>query len=122
MEINSFFKKERLWIAGIGIFIFMGMVIFQYGRIAFAPAKEIVTKTSTSERGSIVDRNGKPLAVQTNFYHFGVTANSLKNLEQFAEAVTPVIDADKAELIEKLESAKELPFIYIKKKITQNTF
>ena len=122
MEINSFFKKERLWIAGIGIFIFMGMVIFQYGRIAFAPAKEIVTKTSTSERGSIVDRNGKPLAVQTNFYHFGVTANSLKNLEQFAEAVTPVIDADKAELIEKLKSAKELPFIYIKKKITQNTF
>jgi len=122
MEVNNFFKKERLWFAGILISIFMGIIIFQYAKIAFSPERKIISRQLSSERGSIVDRNGKPLAVQTNFYHFGLTPASIKNPEKLSEDIAPILEMDKQAILSKINEAKNLPFVYIKKKINQNTY
>lgn len=122
MEMNTFFKKERLWVAGICVTLFMGLIIFQYGKIAFSPERKIIPRQSIPERGSIVDRNGKPLAVQTNFYHFGLTPSVIKNPENLCNDFAPVLEMDQSEILQKIKDASNSPFVYIKKKINQSTY
>ena len=50
-----------------------------YFSIEAAPKAQ---NTPEIERGSIVDRSGFPLAVQTNFYHVGVSVKNLKDNEK----------------------------------------
>ncbi|WP_256729198.1 penicillin-binding protein [Treponema parvum] len=122
MEMNDFFKKTRLWISASAALIFMAVIIVQYARIALTPAQKITVRQVSSERGSIVDRNGKPLAVQTNFYHVGVTPSSVKNTEKLAHDCALVLGMDETEILNKINGAENSPFIYIKKKISQNTY
>ena len=90
--------------------------------MAFTPPGKISSRSQTVERGSIVDRSGKPLAVQTNFYHVGVTPNRIKNNEQFAEDIAPYLEMTKEDLLRILQRAENSSFVYLKKKIDQNTY
>ena len=94
----------------------------KYAVLAFTPMGKIVAKTQAVERGSIVDRSGKPLAVQTNFYHVGVTPNRIKNREQFAQDMADALDMTPQELLYILQKAENSSFVYLKKKVSQNTY
>lgn len=122
MEINDFFKKGRLLFAGICTVIFIIVIFIQYTKLSFAPVQKIVQPKIAAERGSIVDRNGKPLAVQTNFYHFGVTPGALKDAVQLAKDISPILEINEAEITKRISDAKDSQFVYIKKKLNQNTY
>jgi cell division protein FtsI (penicillin-binding protein 3) len=114
--------------------VFSLVVIAKYTFVALSePASKIVASTQKTlsrntiesvHRGSILDRNGKPLAVATNFYHFGVTPSAVaqKNTKLFAHAVAPILNEKESTIVRILEDNKDASFVYLKKKIDQTTY
>lgn len=126
MQVNGFFKKSRLIIIGIVALASTVSLLIFYGHLAFQPKKISAPPAPQVERGAILDRYGKPLAVKTNFYHFGVTPRAVQDVEAFAKDIAPAILADSQEIIDLINTAKENPktsnFIFIRKKLDQVTY
>jgi len=122
MQINGYFKRNRLWITFILFGLFLAYILIKYSILAFSPQKALVSPLPSVERGAIVDRNGKPLAVQTNFYHFGISPKLITNPEDFAHNIASTINMDEAEIVQKIQKYKTSSFIYIKKKLSQTQY
>src|SRR5574344_503984 len=124
MQVNGFFSKKRLWIVAVPTALFLLLIIVKFGKLAFSPQTQLMPAKPVVERGSIVDRNGKPLAVKTNFYHFGISPNSLKPelIDTFALDVAPVLEMSSTEIADKIRASSDLSFIYIKKKISEEQY
>ncbi len=120
--MNSFFNKTALKIVLFFVCVFFIYTLAKYVSLAFTPIGKISSKTQTVERGSIVDRSGKPLAVQTNFYHVGVTPKRIKNPEQFAKDLADPLNMQESELLRIIQQAENSSFVYLKKKVDQNTY
>lgn len=120
--MNSHFKKSGLIINLVGLGLLAVLVVWKFTSLAFGPQKKFIPSATVVERGSIVDRNGKPLAVQTNFYHFVVTPKLIKSPEEFASNISPVLNCSPDEIQEKIEENRKSSFIYIRKKITQDQY
>lgn len=123
-QTNNFFRKSRLWILLVFTAVFLFVVLFNFGKLAFSSQTELSQKAPVLERGSIVDRNGKPLAVQTNFYHFGLSPKALRDNEinSFAQDIAPLIDMKPSEVAAKIRSSQNSSFIYLKKKISSEKY
>ena len=117
--MNGFFNKTALKIVLAFFLIFFGYTFYKYLILSCTPPGKISSRSQSVERGSIVDRSGKPLAVQTNFYHVGVTPNRIKNNEQFAEDIAPYLDMTKDDLLRILQRAENSSFVYLKRKLTR---
>ncbi|MCK9169435.1 MAG: transpeptidase family protein [Treponema sp.] len=120
--MNDYFRKKRIIGTGIAILVFSGYVILKYAKLAYTPVEQITPRIQFTERGSIVDRSGKPLAVQTNFYHIGVTPRLIADKETFVKDIAPVLDMHTEDILSILENAKDSSFVYLKKKINQATY
>ena len=120
--MNGFFNKKALigMLAVFGIFVIYVLVL--YAKLAFTPVSSIVSSAPSVQRGSIVDRNGKPLAVQTNFYHVGVTPHLVRNKAQFADDVSGPLGMESSDIMRILEQNSAASFVYLKKKITQTAY
>lgn len=126
MQVNGFFSKTRLIIIGSITILFTLVVIFRFGKLAFSPKQMIAPQLPQVERGSIVDRNGKPLAVQTNFYHFGITPKNIEDIDSFAHDIATPLLAAPEEIADFIKNAKSNPktqrFVYLRKKLDQVTY
>ena len=122
--MNDFFKIKRLITLLVLLVIFVIALVVSYTKLAFAPVTPIAKNKPTVERGSIVDRSGYPLAVQTNFYHVGVSVKNLKDSskskENFAQNIAPVLDMTESEVMTILNTSKS--FVYLKKKLSQTEY
>ena len=107
-------------LAVFGIFVIYVLVL--YAKLALTPVSSIVSSAPPVQRGSIVDRNGKPLAVQTNFYHVGVTPHLVRNKAQFADDVSGPLGMESSDIMRILEQNSAASFVYLKKKITQTAY
>lgn len=95
-------------------------IITAYLRLAVQPPLQKTQNTPVIERGSIVDRSGYPLAVQTNFYRIGVTAKDIKNTKTFSSNMAPLFGLSEEELFEKIDKKRE--YVILKKKATQSEY
>ncbi len=120
--MNSFFVKHRVWIVAVLSSIILVYIYSKYVKLAFKEQVVFTQKNTVTERGSIVDRNGKPLAVQANFYHFGVTPKMIKDVDSFAEGVSPFINMSSSEIAARIRSSSSSSFVYIKKKLSQSQY
>ena len=115
--MNSFFKTRRL----IFFFSFAGLlliaILVAYLKLALQPAAPKAQNTPEIERGSIVDRSGFPLAVQTNFYRIGVTCRDIKNAKTFSQNMAAVLGLSEEELFSKINNRRD--YVILKKKATQ---
>lgn len=120
--MNDFFKKKRT----IGFFVFcgilIGLIIFTYAKLAMKPVTPVAKNKTTVERGSIVDRSGQPLAVQTNFYHIGVSLKNLKEdtKQNFAINCAQALELSPEEILDILDTSKN--FVYLRKKVSQSVY
>ena len=122
MQVNGYIKKVPLIILVVCAVLFSSYVIIEYGIFAFTePSASLIEKTEI-QRGSILDRNGKALAVPTAFYHFGASPTTIKNKELFARLVAPVLGDSESEVLATLEKAGTSSFVYLKKRIDANTY
>ncbi len=119
MQMNGFLKKNRMWIFSVPCALLVCIIIFRYAKLATSPQTPLVPPAPTVERGSIVDRNGKPVAVQTNFYDFGISPKMIENPAAFAHDVAPAVEMQATEIQNIITSRKNAQFAYIRKKITQ---
>ncbi len=120
--MNGFIKKGPLWFLVSVAAAFSLYIIVKYGIFACTEPPVTVSENTEIQRGSILDRNGKALAVPTTFYHFGVTPASIKNKENFAHLVAPIIGMSENEIISIIEKNSRASFVYIKKKLDQSTY
>ncbi|MBQ1629690.1 MAG: transpeptidase family protein [Treponema sp.] len=120
--MNGFLKKPALITILIFTATFFLYVFSKYSTLAFTPINKINSGIKQTERGSIVDRNGKPLAVQTNFYHIGVTPHRIRNLEKFANDVSEALGMKPEEIKSIITQADKASFVYLKKKVDQASY
>jgi len=121
-ENDSFFKpiicKIILVLAGLAV---LGIIV-QFTRLAFIPVSTFSNQEFEKERGSIVDRNGAPLAVQTMFYDIGVNPGKIKNEETFAENMAMALGMSKDTVLSIIQSRRNSNFVYLKKKVDQGVY
>lgn len=120
--MNDYFKKPALISLLVLTLIAFGYIFSKYAILAVTPINKITAPVTQSERGSIVDRNGKPLAVQTNFYHVGVTPHLVKNPDKFAGDICEPLGMKKQEILSILNQADKASFVYLKKKVDQTVY
>ncbi|MBQ2530505.1 MAG: transpeptidase family protein [Treponema sp.] len=119
MQTNRFLKKKRtLAILGISIFL-MAIIFIRFAVLAFTPLPPARKASPRIERGSIVDRSGKPLAVSTNFYDFGVTPSMIEDVEGFAETVAQELRMNPIVLQNMINSSQNPNYVSIKKKLSE---
>lgn len=119
MEINSVISRKRLIILGIGATIVTLGLILSYARVMLTPAEERTRAHISLDRGSILDRNGKLLAVQTTLYNIAITRSAIADKELFADILSPATNIPKEDLLAKLNEQTS-DFFYLKKKISEN--
>ena len=76
--MNGFFPKWRIIVFSVFCFLLTGTILIRYASLSAKEPERIAQKPPAVERGSIVDRNGKPLAVDTNFFHLESTPTKSK--------------------------------------------
>lgn len=122
--MNNFFNKNRMLVTAAMVLLFVIYIYLSYAKLAFQEKGKFTTKTPTVERGSIVDRNGKPLAVQTNFYHYGITPKAIKSedVSTFAFEVSSLLGLDAVDVYDSIMKNKSSSFMYLKKKLSQEVY
>ncbi len=116
---NSFVSKKRLTVIAAVSALVMGGIIFSYASIMLSPAKIPVQAEVAVERGSILDRNGRILAIQTTLYNIAVTKSSVSDKNLFAKALSPVTGIPEQQILASLND-RASDFFYLKKRITEN--
>lgn len=122
--MNDFFKPKQLIFFFICCVISVFAVVIAYAKLSVQPVTPISQNRTTVERGSIVDRSGFPLAVQTNFYHVGVSVKNLKDnskvKETFISDIAPALEMEEDTVKTLLNTSKS--FVYLRKKISQTMY
>ena len=110
--MNDFFKKKQTVFFFICCGLCIGAILIRYAKLAMLPVSASSPAREIVERGSIVDRSGFPLAVQTNFYHVGVTLRNIRDNKKVKEAFTsdvaPLLNMSESEINELLNTKKSL--------------
>lgn len=121
MEMNNFYSRGRLTFFAVLTALLIFGIMCSYANIMFKPEDAASPKTMIRERGSILDRNGKVLAIQTTVYNLSVTPSAVKkeNRPALAAALGPIIGIEPAEIEKKINEAPG-NFLYLKKKINQS--
>lgn len=119
MQMNGFLKKGRVIFLGICALAFTLLIVVRYAQLAFVKALPNLPSPPTVQRGSIVDKHGKPLAVSTSFYHMGVTPSAIADLAPFVRVMAPLLGESDAELTATITGAANANFVYLKKKLDQ---
>ncbi|HPX25631.1 MAG TPA: penicillin-binding protein [Treponemataceae bacterium] len=120
MQINNFSKKRfAVFIIIIAAVLFY--ILFSYAKLAFLPASIRTEQRKEVLRGSILDRNGKTLAVKANFYHLAATPSSVQDPQKTAAILAPYIGRSEDEIF-KLITRAGSDFVYLKKKIEQDEY
>lgn len=120
--MNNFFRRRFL----IAALIFAGLIILTelafYLKLALIPSSQTKIYSHITERGSIVDRNGKPLAVQTNFYNVGVSPKQISDKKQFAKDVSQVLQIPESKINSKIDLNSEKNYVSLKRKISEDDY
>ena len=122
--MNDFFKIKQTIFFFVCCVVCVVCVLIMYAKLAVQPVTPVSQNKTNVERGAIVDRTGFPLAVQTNFYHVGVSVKNLKDnsktRERFAKDMSPVLEMETDEIIKILNTSRS--FVYLRKKISQSMY
>lgn len=120
MQIGSFYKKGRIIFFFIVFALLFLYIIVYYGITAFKKVPVFIQPKENVERGTIFDRNGKTLAVQTNIYNLGATPSVITDKKNVASVLAKPLGYT-SEYLEQLLST-EGAFVYIKKRIEQHEY
>ena len=97
--------------------LFAVCIIGTYGILSVQDVPERMVSSQEKVRGTIVDRNGKPLAVSTNFYHLSVTPRAVNNLEKAAQLLAPTLQMNAAQIVQTIQGSSRV--FYLKKHLDE---
>ncbi|GHV87816.1 penicillin-binding protein [Spirochaetia bacterium] len=94
-------------------------VLFRYGYLMVNPAEPEWVRARRTERGAILDRNDRPLALQTRLGNVTVWKPNVADPEALGRELAPILEMGAAEIRERIESSPS-DFLYLKKQIDQS--
>ncbi|HPS43259.1 MAG TPA: penicillin-binding protein [Treponemataceae bacterium] len=118
MALNGYVSVKRLIFLGSLTALVFLIIISAYARHMLFKGPDEDTPRISLERGSILDRNGKILAVETTLYNIAITRSAIADKPLFAELLAPAVSLEKADLLARLEGTGS-DFFYLKKKISE---
>ncbi|MBE6350406.1 MAG: PASTA domain-containing protein [Spirochaetaceae bacterium] len=123
MEINKNLKKSRIYVFILLLGIFSLYILYTYGKQTLTPYTPYYITKDFSERGSILDRNGKELAIQTNFYHLKATPSQIskEHLVSIDSILSPYLDYTKGTITKLVENSTK-DYVYLKKRLEQKDY
>ncbi|MDR2796952.1 MAG: transpeptidase family protein [Treponema sp.] len=83
-------------------------------------SEKLISTKPFIERGTILDRNGRILAMQTRLANISVWRPEIKDLEALSHTLSPVLNLSSDEIIRRITTASS-DFIYLKKRVDQTT-
>ena len=116
---SSFVSKKRLIFLAVVSAAVMTGILIRYASVMLSPKDIPVQPEVTVERGSILDRNGRILAIQTTLYNIAVTRSAVTDKPLFARTLAPVTGIPEPQILAELED-DYTDFFYLKKRITEN--
>lgn len=119
MEINGFVSRTRLITLGVLLAAISLFVVVKYGITMLGPEPIYAEAGTIPERGAILDRNGKILAIQSIVYNIAVTRSAIKDAALFAQLMAPLTGIPEGEILNKLGTSGS-DFFYLKKKIPES--
>lgn len=120
MPVNQKYSKFRLCIVFSLFGILALYILIVFGKLCFTPVENNMEKKIETERGSILDVTGKPLAVSAKFYHVGVKPSYIESYkEELAECLAEPLKTTKEEILSIIDNAPS-DFVYLKKRITES--
>lgn len=112
-------RKNIFLVVSLLIVVF---ITLKYMHIMLFSYEEDADGTSISdiliERGPILDRNGRILAIQTRLYSVTAWIPSIKDIDKTAKIIGDVLDIDKQKLKDQLTARNR--FMYIERKISNS--
>lgn len=119
MQEKEFLRKNR-FIAILVISVIALFVIFiKFAVLATKPVQINRKIEQKIERGSIVDRSGKPLAVSTYFYDFGVTPSMIEDVEYFSQIIAPELNLNPLVIQNMINSSKNPNYVALRKRMSE---
>ena len=106
----------------ITLFVVLGLaaagLLVYYGKLMLrkAPPEQPTQGVKFSERGTILDRNGRALAIQIKLSNIGVWKPNVTDVRALATTLAPILEMPSTEIIDKINKS-ESDFLYIKKKV-----
>ena len=117
MEKSTFSIRKKIFL--IITIIIVLFVIFKYMNIMILSSENsdesVLTKPNV-ERGPILDRNGRILAIQTRLHSVTAWIPNIKDVDKTASILAETLNMDKKQLIKDILSRSR--FMYIKRKIS----
>lgn len=99
--------------------IFIIMLIFQFASFMLQGEQPIAKRPKIQKvRGSINDRNGNLLAVQTKVYNLGADKRLVNDVQTCAEVLSSIIEIPADDILKKFDTASS-DYFYLKKKLTE---
>lgn len=111
-----------LWIGGISARLVHLQVNQHEWLKARAESQRIDIKQTKMPRGSILDRNGRALAISVKVRTLYADATEIENVEKAADEIAPVLKLDRQKLVQQLTEAKDLErkFVPLVKGLDEN--
>ena len=101
--------------------LFACYLLFHYGKLMLRDSHPFTSRSKEfTERGAILDRNGRFLAIQTRLANISVWRPSISNIETLSNELAPVLEQSPAEIRERIISSPS-NFIYLKKQVDDST-
>lgn len=118
--MSGFIPRNRFIGFAVLVSLLALYILVVYFQLSLKEVPVSAPQTEELIRGAIVDRNGSPLAVSTNFYHLSVTPAAVTRIEEVAELLAPVLEMSEEEIIGEIESSSRV--FYLKKHLDENEY
>ena len=115
-------KPKIRFLVFAALFSFAALaVLFQYALVMLSPSTASTrSERAFGERGPILDRNGRILAMQTRLGNVTIWRPEVVDLATLSRELAPLLEMDAAELEARIaQSASD--FVYAKKRVDQST-
>jgi cell division protein FtsI (penicillin-binding protein 3) len=115
--------KQKRFVVFVSLFSLAALVVFiRYGTLMLRPSNPSpgAGPVPVRERGTIFDRNGRVLALQTRLGNVTVWRPEITGLDALARELAPVLEMPEDEIRDRI-SLSPSDFIYLKKQIDQST-
>jgi cell division protein FtsI (penicillin-binding protein 3) len=111
-------KRIRYWIVIGALGAFLAFVLYRYASLAGKPQMPRSASRVEVERGAIVDRNGRVLAIDTALYNIAVwrPETSAERFEAEAPRLSSIVGIPAAELVERYKNNPG-DFFYLRKRV-----
>jgi cell division protein FtsI (penicillin-binding protein 3) len=114
------FKRRFLLFITVFAFAAFFVLVRYFAVMIHPPGTELFSAPQElAERGSILDRNGRVLALQTRLGNVSVWRPDITDMDALVEELSPILEMGESDIRRKIQSSAS-DFLYLKKQVEQS--